>query len=83
MQDADAFAHVVKESYCGLPADHVPADMPLYHAEYHLDFMTKSAGRASKASRALFRRIKSAEWLSFLWREPRAKLLALPRSGIR
>ncbi len=43
--DADAFAHVIRESYRNLPATHVPTDMPLYHSDYHADSMTDAATR--------------------------------------
>jgi GNAT superfamily N-acetyltransferase len=43
--DANAFAHIIRESYRNLPATHVPAEMPLYHGDYHADFMEDPATR--------------------------------------
>ncbi|MCC6728844.1 MAG: GNAT family N-acetyltransferase [Chthonomonadales bacterium] len=33
--DAAEIARIVRESYANLPGRHVPADMPIYHPEYH------------------------------------------------
>lgn len=43
--DAADIARIARESYLHVPARHVPADMPLYHAEHHAQSMQDPATR--------------------------------------
>lgn len=43
--DAEAIAEVVRSAYANLPDAQTPADMPIYHAEYHAEAMADTATR--------------------------------------
>ncbi|MBM3493407.1 MAG: GNAT family N-acetyltransferase [Armatimonadetes bacterium] len=43
--DAATVADIVRRSYWGQPLTQVPADMPIYHAEYHADAMLDAQSR--------------------------------------
>ena len=39
LEDAEAIAEIVRSSYSNEPPSRVPADMPIYHADYHAEAM--------------------------------------------
>ncbi len=43
--DAEAIAWIVRESYRPLPTQHIPAELPLYRSEYHVEAMRDPATR--------------------------------------
>lgn len=38
-EDAEAIAEIIRAAYSNIPDSQTPADMPIYHAEYHAETM--------------------------------------------